>query len=241
MKRRLSTLLAAATLVAGLGMTASAEAGNRYFNHASKQWEDESQSPQRRLSPSMRKMSPEFQRRQVRIDTREAPGTIIVDSERKFLYYVEGEGRATRYGVGVGREGFGWAGQMSVGRKAEWPGWTPPKEMIARERANGRIIPPFMEGGPQNPLGAAALYLYRGGRDSIFRIHGTNQPWTIGQNMSSGCIRMMNQDVQHLYGRADRGTKVVVIGPDGAGRERIYREAGIASRGANILDTIFGG
>ncbi|KQT69755.1 MULTISPECIES: L,D-transpeptidase [unclassified Aureimonas] len=238
MTRTLSAAIAAATLLTTLAFAAPAEAGNRYFNHASGQWEAENQ---RRMSPSMRKVSPEFKRRSVVIETGEAPGTIIVDSERKFLYYVEGQGRATRYGVGVGREGFGWSGQMKVGRKAEWPGWTPPKEMIARERANGRIIPPYMEGGPQNPLGAAALYLYRGGQDSIFRIHGTNQPWTIGQNMSSGCIRMMNEDVQHLYGRADRGTKVVVIGPDGAGRERVYREAGIAARGANLLDTIFGG
>lgn len=242
MTRQLRIALAITTVIVGtatIGAT-SASAEQRYYNHSSNRWENVSQAPSRRMSQSMRKPAREFRRTAVRIATDEAPGTIIVDSERKFLYYVEGNGMATRYGVGVGREGFGWSGKMSVGRKAEWPGWTPPKEMIRREAAEGRILPAFMEGGPNNPLGAAALYLYRGGRDSIFRIHGTNQPWTIGQNMSSGCIRMMNEDVQHLYGRADRGTKVVVIGPDGSGRENIYREAGVA-RGKNVLDAIFGG
>ena len=130
---------------------------------------------------------------------------------------------------------------MKVGRKAEWPGWTPPKEMIARERVKGRILPAFMEGGPENPLGARALYLYRNGADSMFRIHGTNQPWTIGQNMSSGCIRMMNEDVTDLYERADRGTKVVVIGPNGEGSRGVYREAGVVSRAEGLLDSLFGG
>jgi lipoprotein-anchoring transpeptidase ErfK/SrfK len=100
-----------------------------------------------------------------------------------------------------------------VVRKAEWPGWTPPKEMIVRERKKGHILPDYQEGGIDNPLGARALYLYKGKSDSGFRIHGTNQPWTIGLNMSSGCIRMMNKDVEHLYSRADIGTKVIVVGP----------------------------
>ena len=100
---------------------------------------------------------------------------------------------------------------MKVGRKAEWPGWTPPKEMIAREKAVGRIIPAYMAGGPDNPLGARALYLYRNGQDSIFRIHGTNQPWTIGGAVSSGCIRMRHEDVTDLYERVGVGTKVVVM------------------------------
>lgn len=176
---------------------------------------------------------PQFMRKKVRLDTKERPGTIIIDTKRKYLYFVEGNGRATRYGVGVGREGFGWAGTVKVGRKAEWPDWRPPASMIARERRRGRNLPSFVAGGINNPLGARALYLHRGGRDTIYRIHGTNQPWTIGQNMSSGCIRMMNKDVEHLYKRASLGTKVIVIGPSGKS-SRYYNE-----RGIDILATLF--
>ncbi|SJZ96955.1 L,D-transpeptidase [Consotaella salsifontis] len=184
-----------------------------------------------------RKPAEQFQRRRVEIKTGETPGTIIVDTQRHFLYYVEGKGLATRYGVGVGREGFGWSGNMKIGRKEEWPGWTPPATMVRRERAKGHILPAYMPGGQDNPLGARAMYLYRNGHDSMFRIHGTNQPWSIGQSMSSGCIRMMNEDVKHLYSRADKGTKVVVIGPDGRGRDRIYQE----TRGhVGLLKLIFG-
>ena len=183
-----------------------------------------------------KKPKPEFLRKKVRLQTNEKPGTIIIDTSSKYLYYVEGNNRATRYGVGVGREGFGWSGTVNVGRKAEWPDWRPPASMIARERRNGRIIPSYMAGGPNNPLGARALYLYKGGRDTIFRIHGTNQPWTIGQNMSSGCIRMMNEDVQHLYKRAGIGSKVIVIGPNGKGAEKLYTD-----RGMDLLGSIFGG
>jgi lipoprotein-anchoring transpeptidase ErfK/SrfK len=154
-----------------------------------------------------------FKRRVVKLVTTEKPGTIIVDTNNKFLYFVEGGNKATRYGIGVGREGFGWSGVVKVQRKAEWPGWTPPKEMIRREAAKGHILPAFQEGGIDNPLGARALYLFKGRNDSGFRIHGTNQPWSIGLNMSSGCIRMMNKDVEHLYDRAGVGTKVIVIGP----------------------------
>lgn len=183
-----------------------------------------------------KKPKPEFMRKKVRLHTDEKPGTIIVDTNTKYLYYVEGKNRAIRYGVGVGRDGFGWSGTVKVGRKAEWPGWTPPASMIARERRKGRILPAHMKGGPNNPLGARALYLYRGGRDTIFRIHGTNQPWTIGQNMSSGCIRMMNKDVEHLYSRANIGSKVIVIGPNGRGSEKLYTD-----RGMDFFGTLFGG
>lgn len=183
-----------------------------------------------------KKPKPEFMRKKVRLVTGEKPGTIIIDTSTKYLYYVEGNNRATRYGVGVGREGFGWSGTVKVGRKAEWPDWRPPATMIARERRKGRIIPTYMKGGPNNPLGARALYLYKGGRDTIFRIHGTNQPWTIGQNMSSGCIRMMNKDVEHLYKRAGVGSKVIVIGPNGRGAEKLYTD-----RGMDLLGTLFGG
>ena len=114
--------------------------------------------------------------------------------------------RRRRYGVGVGKAGFEWAGTNKITRKAEWPSWTPPKEMIARERKKGRELPPFMEGGPANPMGARALYL----GSTLYRIHGTNQPWTIGQAVSSGCIRMRNEDVMDLYERVNIGAKVIV-------------------------------
>jgi len=183
-----------------------------------------------------KKPKPEFMRKKVRLTTDEKPGTIIIDTSTKYLYYVEGKNRATRYGVGVGRDGFGWSGTVKVGRKAEWPDWRPPASMISRERRKGRNIPSYMKGGPNNPLGARALYLYKGGRDTIFRIHGTTQPWTIGQNMSSGCIRMMNKDVEHLYSRAGIGSKVIVIGPNGKGSEKLYTD-----RGMDFLGTLFGG
>ena len=151
-----------------------------------------------------------YQRQRVRYNTSEKPGTIIIHSNEKYLYLVEGNGKALRYGVGVGREGFGWQGNVKIGRKAEWPGWTPPASMRARERAKGRILPAYMEGGPKNPLGARAMYLYKGGNDTLFRIHGTSEPWTIGHTVSSGCIRMVTADVSDLYSRVPVGTKVVV-------------------------------
>ncbi|MBB5752145.1 L,D-transpeptidase [Prosthecomicrobium pneumaticum] len=151
-----------------------------------------------------------FARRRVRFDGAETPGTIVIETGPKYLYFVEGNGRATRYGIGVGREGFGWRGTVQIGRKAEWPDWIPPEEMRVRELRRGRRLPVRMAGGPDNPLGARALYLYRGGRDTLYRIHGTNEPQTIGRNVSSGCIRMVNADVVHLYGRAEIGAKVIV-------------------------------
>jgi len=135
------------------------------------------------------------------------PGTIIIDTAQKFLYLVESGGSARRYGVGVGKEGFLWTGTQKISRKAEWPEWRPPAEMIARERAKGRILPVMMPGGEENPLGARAMYL----GDTLYRIHGTNAPWTIGQNVSSGCIRMRNEDVSDLYDRVGVGTRVVVM------------------------------
>ncbi|MCD2180636.1 L,D-transpeptidase [Rhizobium sp. GN54] len=177
-----------------------------------------------------------YHRRVVRLSTDERPGTIIVDTNNKFLYLVEGKNRAVRYGIGVGREGFGWSGVVRVGRKAEWPGWTPPPEMVIRERKKGRILPAYMEGGINNPLGARALYLYnKAGHDTAFRIHGTNEPWSIGLNMSSGCIRMMNKDVEHLYTRANVGAKVIVVGPGGREGKVSYDD-----RGVDVLRTLFG-
>ncbi len=138
--------------------------------------------------------------------TREAPGTIVIDTPNTYLYYVLGGGRAIRYGIGVGREGFTWSGVRTVARKQEWPDWHPPAEMIARQP----YLPRFMAGGPGNPLGARAMYL--GG--TLYRIHGTNEPSTIGQHVSSGCIRMLNEDVIDLFNRTPVGTKVVVLPDD---------------------------
>ena len=171
-----------------------------------------------------------YRRKVVRLETDEKPGTIIVDTNNKFLYLIEGNNRATRYGIGVGRDGFGWSGVMKVQRMAEWPTWVPPKEMIARERKKGRILPPKIEGKEgnlENPLGARALYLYKGRNDSGFRIHGTNEPWSIGLNMSSGCIRMMNKDVVHLYNRARIGAKVIVVGPGNRQGKVRYDDKGV--------------
>lgn len=153
----------------------------------------------------------QFRRQTVHFRTNERPGTVIIDTRSKFLFYILDGNRAIRYGVGVGREGFGWRGVVRVARKAEWPSWTPPKEMIARERRRGRIIPTHMKGGINNPLGARAMYLYSGGRDTLFRIHGTTEPWTIGTNVSSGCIRLVNADVIDLYKRVRIGAKVIVL------------------------------
>ena len=139
----------------------------------------------------------------VSFNTREAPGTIVIDTGNTALYYVLGQGRAVRYGVGVGREGFTWAGVQTISRKAEWPDWTPPAEMIARQP----YLPRFVAGGPGNPLGARAMYL----GSSVYRIHGTNDPSTIGKFVSSGCIRLTNEDVADLFSRVNVGTKVVVL------------------------------
>ncbi len=146
---------------------------------------------------------PIYRKQAVAYEGREAPGTIVIDTPSKFLYLVQGGGQAIRYGIGVGRPGFAWAGMKTITRKAEWPGWTPPPEMIKRRPD----LPRHMEGGPANPLGARAMYL----GTSLYRIHGTNEPYTIGQNVSSGCIRMMNEDVIDLYGRVGVGTRVKVI------------------------------
>jgi lipoprotein-anchoring transpeptidase ErfK/SrfK len=145
----------------------------------------------------------QLRRTEVALDTREAPGTVIIDTGNTALYYVLGQGRAIRYGVGVGREGFTWAGVQTISRKAEWPDWYPPTEMIARQP----YLPRFMAGGPGNPLGARAMYL----GSSDYRIHGTNDPTTIGKFVSSGCIRLTNEDVADLFNRVDVGTRVVVL------------------------------
>src|SRR5215813_5378670 len=161
-------------------------------------------------------IDPAYLRKSVYYPNDEAPGTIIVDAQNRFLYLVQGGGRAIRYGVGVGRQGFGWSGVATVNNKQEWPDWYPPKEMIARQADLRRQLSELqsglgMPGGPRNPLGARAMYLWQGNKDTLYRIHGTFEPWTIGQNVSSGCIRMINQDVIDLYERVPLGAKVVVL------------------------------
>jgi lipoprotein-anchoring transpeptidase ErfK/SrfK len=153
-------------------------------------------------SEAEEELPPEFKRTTVFYRTTEAPGTIIVSTSERFLYVVQGNGRALRYGIGVGREGFQWQGLLKISRKQEWPDWTPPPEMIARQP----YLPRFMAGGPGNPMGARALYL----GSTVYRIHGTNQPQTIGTAVSSGCFRLVNADIEDLYERIPVGTKVVV-------------------------------
>jgi lipoprotein-anchoring transpeptidase ErfK/SrfK len=161
-------------------------------------------------------IDPAFLRAEVAYASDEPPGTIVIDPASHYLYEVLEGDRATRYGIGVGREGFGWSGTATIGAKREWPDWYPPKEMIRRQP---EIRPELvnlqgglgMPGGPRNPLGARAMYLWQNNKDTLYRIHGTVEPETIGQNVSSGCIRMINQDVMDLYDRVEIGAKVVVL------------------------------
>lgn len=164
-----------------------------------------------------------FKRQVVAYAGHEAPGTVIIDTPNTYLYFVLGNGRAVRYGIGVGRDGFTWSGVQTITKKAEWPDWTPPEEMLARQP----YLPRFMAGGPGNPLGARAMYL--GG--TIYRIHGTNQPTTIGGRVSSGCIRMTNDDVTDLYGRVNVGTKVIVL----PGERRAAAPRPTVSRTASVI------
>jgi len=172
------------------------------------------------LAPDITDVPAQLRRRVVAYQTQEAPGTVIVDTPNTVLYYVLGGGKAISYGIGVGRDGFTWSGVQSIARKSEWPDWIPPAEMLARQP----YLPRFMSGGPGNPLGARALYL--GG--TVYRIHGTNAPETIGGHVSSGCIRMLNEDVIDLYNRVQVGTKVVVL-PD-----RPRTATGVAARRPSI-------
>jgi lipoprotein-anchoring transpeptidase ErfK/SrfK len=167
--------------------------------------------------PELTDIDPVYRRKVVNYPTREKPGTIIVDPSEHFLYLVQTGGSALRYGVGVGREGFGWSGVATVHSKQEWPNWRPTKEYIQREPDIKSNLNELQSGGLgvvaglANPLGARALYLWQGNKDTLYRIHGTNEPWTIGKNVSSGCIRLTNEDVIDLYGRTPVGTRVVVL------------------------------
>jgi lipoprotein-anchoring transpeptidase ErfK/SrfK len=162
-------------------------------------------------------VNPAYLRAQVYYASGEAPGTIVVDPRSRYLYHVLGGGRAMRYGVGVGRQGFGWSGVATIHDKQEWPDWYPPKEMMQRDRRVAAQVTELrgglgVPGGPRNPLGARAMYLWQNNKDTLYRIHGTLEPWTIGTNVSSGCIRMINQDAIDLYDKVALGTKVVVLG-----------------------------
>jgi lipoprotein-anchoring transpeptidase ErfK/SrfK len=163
-----------------------------------------------------RKADPAFARKVVAYPTHVRAGTIVVDAAKHFLYLVQGDGQAIRYGVGVGGEGFGWSGVAMVHSKQEWPDWRPPAEMLERKPELIEYMTQLqsgigMPGGPDNPLGARALYLWQGNKDTLYRIHGTNEPWTIGHSVSAGCIRMTNEDVADLYDRIPVGTKVIVL------------------------------
>lgn len=162
-------------------------------------------TPQR-PAPTRGTIDPIYLPQTVAYHGQERAGTIVIETRDRFLYLVNGDGTAKRYGVGVGKEGFSWKGSETITRKAQWPSWRPPAAMIAREAAKGRHLPTYMAGGPENPLGARALYL----GSTLYRIHGTNQPWSIGQAVSSGCIRMRNEDVEDLYTRVGVGTRVIV-------------------------------
>jgi lipoprotein-anchoring transpeptidase ErfK/SrfK len=164
------------------------------------EYEQQSTAP---AAPDQRAVDSKFMKQMVAYGGGEGAGTIVIDTPNKFLYLVQGEGRALRYGIGVGRPGFTWSGVKTISMKKEWPSWTPPPEMLKRRPD----LPRFMEGGPENPLGARAMYL----GSTLYRIHGSNEPWTIGTQVSSGCIRMRNEDVIDLYNRVKVGTRVLVI------------------------------
>ncbi|ADZ68890.1 L,D-transpeptidase [Polymorphum gilvum] len=199
MKRLSKSLLAALAVMVAVPVEGQAA----FFDPTTQTWVQYSITPDVAGKIARRK----FKRSVISYSGPEKPGTIIIDTKARWLYHVQENGKAVRYGIGVGRDGFTWKGEEKVTRKAEWPGWTPPPEMIVRERKNGRRLPAFMAGGPKNPMGARALYL----GNTIYRIHGTNEDWSIGQAVSSGCIRMLNEDVEHLYERVKIGTKVVVL------------------------------
>jgi lipoprotein-anchoring transpeptidase ErfK/SrfK len=189
-------------LASGSSLSISAGAAN-YAAHASERFKVD--------AVDISEMDPKYLRQEVDYRTTEAPGTVVVDPHRRFLYLVEKGGKAVRYGVGVGRAGLEFTGIASIQLKKTWPHWTPTQAMIARDPARYLKWAGGMEGGEGNPLGARALYLFKGGNDTRYRIHGTTEPQSIGHAVSSGCIRMMNQDIIDLYNRVSIGSKVVVL------------------------------
>lgn len=207
MKRR-SFILGAAAATAGVGAhlaqggSASAQStASKYFRGATVD------GGHNYRNTNFTEIDQRWHRQMVKYFSDEPQGTIVVDTKNHFMYWIWENNTAIRYGVGVGREGFQWFGRTHVARKARWPRWVPPEEMKKRQPE----LPDSMEGGPQNPLGARALYLYNTGGDSGYRLHGTAEPWSIGNNVSSGCIRMFNEDVIDLYRRVPVGTAVLVL------------------------------
>jgi len=194
--------VASAGLVAGVTATPAQALTERYFDPTTRSWQTYRITPE----AAGKVVRQKYKRTTVRYRTDKAPGSIIVDTRDRYLYYVLPGNKAVRYGIGVGREGFEWKGIEKVTRKAKWPSWTPPQDMIVRERKKGRNLPRFMPGGPNNPMGARALYLGA----TEYRIHGTNEDWSIGRAVSSGCIRMLNEDVEDLYSRVRVGALVTV-------------------------------
>ena len=182
---------------------------------------------------NLSRINPAFLRAQVPYFSREPAGTIVIDPRHHYLYFVNGDGTAMRYGVGVGRQGFAWKGVATINSKQEWPDWYPPKEMLERQPDLMRAMKTLqsgigMPGGPRNPLGARAMYLWQNNKDTLYRIHGTTEPWTIGTNASSGCIRMINQDAMDLYNRVTVGAKVVVLGSGASSEIAIGPSSGAA-------------
>ncbi len=180
---------------------------------------------------NLSRINPAFLRAQVPYASREPAGTIVVDPRRHYLYFINGDGTAMRYGVGVGRQGFAWKGTATINSKQEWPDWYPPKEMLERQPELMKSMKELrsgigMPGGLRNPLGARAMYLWQNNKDTLFRIHGTTEPWTIGTNASSGCIRMINQDAIDLYNRVTPGARVVVLGSGAANEIAIGPSSG---------------
>ena len=201
-----ATLYGAALLLSALVFTDAAQAASRFFLFdppAGMSLTDGKPRNGLQLKQGKVRLDPKFMRQVVPYKTGEKPGTIVVVTGQKFLYLVLGSGKALRYGIGTAKDGFEWSGTHKITNKREWPGWTPPAEMKKRRPD----LPDYMPGGINNPLGARALYIGA----TLYRIHGTNEPWTIGQDVSSGCIRMVNDDVEDLYGRVKIGAKVIVL------------------------------
>jgi lipoprotein-anchoring transpeptidase ErfK/SrfK len=200
-----------AVVMAAIGATLAFAAQTQIFDPQTHKWVDYDKKKARKYYAAHKEVPEAFKRQLVKFRTAEKPGTIIIDGNQHFLYLVQPGFTAIRYGIGVGREGFGWAGIVRVGRiSEEWPTWTPPAEMVARD-PNAAKWASGQPGGPDNPLGARAFYLYEGDQDTIYRIHGTPEPWSIGLDVSSGCIRMNNNDIVDLYSHVKVGAKVVVL------------------------------
>eukprot|EP00873_Tetraselmis_striata_P011156 jgi/Tetstr1/431420/TSEL_002072.t1 len=203
MTMRIFGLMMMAVVATAMTLGQASAVTERYYDPTSRSWQTYKITPE----AAGKIVREKYKRTTVRYRTSEKPGSIIVDTDDRYLYFVLPGGKAVRYGIGVGREGFGWQGKEKITRKAKWPSWTPPQEMIVRERKKGRNLPSFMPGGPKNPMGARALYL----GSTEYRIHGTNEDWSIGRAVSSGCIRMLNEDVEDLYNRVTIGARVTVL------------------------------